>query len=397
MADISKITLPNGDAYNIKDATARGLLNGHSVRVDVPSNAKFTDTTYTAATANPLMDGTVAVGTSAKYAREDHRHPSDTTKWTINNYGNGTTDISIRPLVAYTRANRLAFLPADQIIIEKTTDGGSTWLDAGYSDDQKRALFATRSANILIPLLNNAKSTLCGIRITITGMKYDVPSETAETNKYNYWSSAYVKSTERYSNLREMWFWISSNNDQMRVQVYRATGANPNNWVTDFDTNFGLSGWSGSDWIRLSGNVFGGGTTQTGNYWNWRIIFWSRMLDGDTAFRSANAQSIAGISGYGDNVWVNPNGLMKEDHLYTWDNSMNAIFPAKVTATSFAGALLGTVNGHTVNSDVPENAVFTDTTYSLATTSSNGLMSSTDKATINSLKNLSTLEYEVVS
>lgn len=32
------------------------------------------------ATANPLMDGTAAVGSSAKYAREDHVHPSDTTK-----------------------------------------------------------------------------------------------------------------------------------------------------------------------------------------------------------------------------------------------------------------------------------------------------------------------------
>lgn len=32
------------------------------------------------ATATPLMDGTAAVGTSAKYAREDHVHPSDTTK-----------------------------------------------------------------------------------------------------------------------------------------------------------------------------------------------------------------------------------------------------------------------------------------------------------------------------
>lgn len=32
------------------------------------------------ATAAPLMDGTAAVGESAKYAREDHVHPSDTTK-----------------------------------------------------------------------------------------------------------------------------------------------------------------------------------------------------------------------------------------------------------------------------------------------------------------------------
>lgn len=32
------------------------------------------------ATANPIVDGTVSVGTSAKYAREDHRHPTDTTR-----------------------------------------------------------------------------------------------------------------------------------------------------------------------------------------------------------------------------------------------------------------------------------------------------------------------------
>lgn len=38
------------------------------------------DTTYAAATETPLMDGTGAVGTATKYAREDHVHPSDTTK-----------------------------------------------------------------------------------------------------------------------------------------------------------------------------------------------------------------------------------------------------------------------------------------------------------------------------
>ena len=43
-----------------------------------------------------------------------------------------------------------------------------------------------------------------------------------------------------------------------------------------------------------------------------------------------------------------------------------------------------TVNGHTVNSDVPANAKFTDTTYSVATTSANGLMSSTDKSKLDS-------------
>lgn len=46
MADISTIVGVDGSSYTIKDATARGLLNGHSVGKDVPANAAFTDTTY---------------------------------------------------------------------------------------------------------------------------------------------------------------------------------------------------------------------------------------------------------------------------------------------------------------------------------------------------------------
>ena len=43
----------------------------------------WVNSTYTipsAATANPVMDGTAAVGSSAKYAKEDHVHPSDTSR-----------------------------------------------------------------------------------------------------------------------------------------------------------------------------------------------------------------------------------------------------------------------------------------------------------------------------
>lgn len=39
-----------------------------------------TNTTYTPASAAPKMNGTAAVGTSAKYAREDHVHPVDTSR-----------------------------------------------------------------------------------------------------------------------------------------------------------------------------------------------------------------------------------------------------------------------------------------------------------------------------
>ena len=50
-----------------------------------------TDTTYTAATAAPLMDGTAAVGTSAKYARENHVHPTDTSRAPVSHASTATT------------------------------------------------------------------------------------------------------------------------------------------------------------------------------------------------------------------------------------------------------------------------------------------------------------------
>jgi hypothetical protein len=42
---------------------------------------------YLAGNASPLMDGTAAVGSSGKYAREDHVHPSDTSKITMPSGG----------------------------------------------------------------------------------------------------------------------------------------------------------------------------------------------------------------------------------------------------------------------------------------------------------------------
>ena len=47
----------------------------------------------------------------------------------------------------------------------------------------------------------------------------------------------------------------------------------------------------------------------------------------------------------------------------------------------------GTVNGFTVDKAVPSNAVFTDTTYGVATANTNGLMSKTDKAILDAIPN----------
>ena len=52
---------------------------------------------------------------------------------------------------------------------------------------------------------------------------------------------------------------------------------------------------------------------------------------------------------------------------------------------TFIGDVTGNINNHTVLSDVPANAKFTDTTYSVATESVSGLMAAADKIKTNNL------------
>ena len=417
----------------------------------------------------------------------------------------GVNDTTLQALFNITRANRLAFLPADQIIIEKTTDGGVTWVDAEVSDATKLGLFSETRNAINIPQINGVRSPLCGIRVTFTAMKYNVPEGTLETNKYNYWNSTYVVSTERYNQLKDFYFWLSASDGSIGIKIEGARGDKSTTWVTLFDDpTYYMVGWSGNDYVHLSTQyVFGGSKTQTGNsFWNYRMTFMSKGQNGTDNFDTnskTQMQSISEIRGYGDSWWTKGNEYAATDKIYSHDMNKNVTFPANVTASNFIGqgssltalngsnitqgtvaaariadldaskittgtlpvarggtgqttaqaasnsflnalstgsstpldadyfisqhvgggtttttyyrrpfsalweyiknkisSILGLtvtnyngsaakVNNHTVESDVPSNAVFTDTTYQEATTSTSGLLSSSDKVIINGI------------
>lgn len=278
----------------------------------------------------------------------------------------GTNDVTLDAKINTQRANRLAFLPADQIIIEQTTDGGTTWTDAGVTNANKLGLFSETRDAIYLPRIDGKKNANCGLRVTFTAMKYDVPSGTPETGKYAYWNKDYVLSTERYCQLKELYFWVSVSGGAINAKVERATGKNPDSWSVAFnDQSYNMTGYSGSDFISFVQGAFGGGTTQTGQYWNYRITF---MTDDviPAAPYDGYSQSIIEIRGYGDAVWTAPNEYMANDKLYAHDRSMNAVFPASIVpktngvgqlgssskkwagvyATNFYGALTGNVTGN---------------------------------------------------
>ena len=80
------------------------------------------------ATANPLMDGTAAVGTSIKYAREDHVHPSDTSKVDISyTYENSMdyTEVTGQILNSYSFAGAKATISTDHSEVSAMYDESS--------------------------------------------------------------------------------------------------------------------------------------------------------------------------------------------------------------------------------------------------------------------------------
>lgn len=252
---------------------------------------------------------------------------------------NGGVSPLARALIDNCRANKLAFLPADQIIVEKTIDGGKTWTDAGVSDAVKAQIFSgVTYGYITFPQINGKINTLCGVRVTFTAMKYDVPSGTAETDKYKYWNKNYVKSTERYCDLDYFWFWINSFNNAISVKLEAATGGNPEGWWIQYDGGLRMIGWPGSNIIKQPKYVFGGSPNQTNQPWNYRFTFMTVPPSGKTELSTGyetQSQMICAIRGYGDRVWTAANNLMNTDNIYSVGVDKSTTFPATVSAPVF--------------------------------------------------------------
>lgn len=353
---------PLVDAANMVKAAATSEENAKTSEqnaktfennANASKTAAATSASNAATSANAAANSATAAANSARVNQADWNQTDDTqtdfiknkpVKWSVLDLTkplckNGDLDYTTRPLVNSVRANRLAFLPADQIIIEQTVDGGKTWTDAGFADVKKENLFnELRDFALSIPMIDGKENAKCGLRVTITAMKYNVPDGTAETDKYKYWNKDYVKSTERYCSLEELYIWCSAAANKIKVKVESETGNAPDNWVTQFSSDsFGLTGEAGGNYIRLKSDyeLFGGQPGQPFNFWNYRFTFMttSKNLTDSITERPEVSQSIINIKGYGGNIWIAPNQLANNDHLYSWDRNKNASFPAELNAT----------------------------------------------------------------
>ena len=153
MADVAILNINNTD-YNIRDEVARNAI---------PSPAD----------AAPLMDGTAAVGTSTDYAREDHVHPTDTSRQetlvsgtnikTVNSTSLlGSGNVSVQPtLVSGTNiktvngnsllgSGDLTISDSDQNVTQTNTTGSAAYrvLFSSSANNTTETAGARKSGNL---------------------------------------------------------------------------------------------------------------------------------------------------------------------------------------------------------------------------------------------------------
>lgn len=292
------------------------------------------DTTLSSSSTNPVTNKVITEALSNKISKTESIISN---KIILNENNPRMSDVFWLGLPAtVTGVDRLCFLPSDQIVIEQSIDGGNTWSAYPIVEKNKNLLFLgyDPNLNIYFPSVDNKKTTGCMLRVSLTGMKFNVPEGTAECDKPNYWTSQYVKKAERYfGNIGVLDIFLTSGGEPITVKWELRRGYNTS-WE-EYKTVHNLEGWSGRNLI--SGDItFGGEVTHLNNYWCWRFTFsYTNSVLNESNLRYKT--SILSIKYYSTSMWLNPNNKAAYGHIYGWNINQDVEFPAQVTAKKFNG------------------------------------------------------------
>ena len=233
-------------------------------------------------------------------ANANHQHSTlDIVRGGNENWaGNiGSTD---RGMINTARSPKSAFLPANCITVEYSSNGGSTWSDYGLTDAQKMDLFALSTSSSIKLSKSSPVSTNDCVRITIEPL-------------------------DRYVSFDQLYIWFSTSSHTCTLDLERSTiGAKDT--FSFIRKDVPLNGWSGPNVINFPYGTFGGGTSQTNNAYKYRITFKTIKLGSSTT----QSPTISDIRFYGNNAWSIPNDMVRNDYPFSWDRDMNVNFPKQL-------------------------------------------------------------------
>ena len=213
-------------------------------------------------------------------------------------------------------ANRLAFFKSTGIVLEASTDGGSSWT-AVNNDTIKAGLFST-GASFYIGNSSATKTDkskyMCRITLTTTNICYTV------LNKFALYIST-GGSSGSYCTI------------EARTKANQDSGTNT--WL-NVANKVGIDGWSGWNIINISNITTHGNRTE--HYSQIRFTFGVNSHASTSEYPGLSVSRIMAFGGVG---WTTPSNLAKYGSIYSYDAAQNATFPANVTATKFIGPLQG--------------------------------------------------------
>lgn len=270
------------------------------------------DSSLSATSTNPVQNKVIKAELDKKIAKTDKIYEANL-EWGGRNISNGYGPIDAA-MISELGANRFAFGNAEGITVEYSVDAGETWIEYPLNDNEKVALFsAGKNYRYAGGEKSRPPSVNDMIRVTIDVVAFGV-----------------------YTALNKFALHIDTGGSTgCYCTIDAALKSSPTAFKV-FANKVQIAGWDGYNIVNTP-KFETYGNSPTAQYGTVRFTFGCTEVN--TKFKGLAIIRIMGFGGVG---WNTPSNMAKNGHLYRYNESQEAIFPANVTAPTFIGNLTGT-------------------------------------------------------
>lgn len=287
------------------------------------------DTAMSDTSTNPVQNKVIKVALDNKVNKTDKIYEANL-EWGGRNITDGYGPIDAA-MISELGANRFAFGNVEGITVEYSEDAGETWVEYPLTDTAKVRLFSI-GGNYLYAGGEKSRTPSVNDMIRVT-----IDSDAFGT----------------YTALNKFAIAISTGGNRGCYCTIDASLESSPTAFKVFADKVPIEGWSGYNIINTqSFETYGNQPSR--QYGTIRFTFGCTTVN--TTYKGL---AIVKIMGFGGAGWNTPSNMAQNGHLYQYNESQEAKFPASITAPNF----IGKVNGKTIEASVPANAKFTDTVY----------------------------------